>query len=192
LFTLRSIDELPDENLLREKRKNEAKHKFGVQLVKEIKYCRNMALKDQKNPNIKKVQVQTTLPYFDIEYRTILKIIVKNFDKDLDEVPKNKELLLLNKHIFVFERLFGFKFGENKSLSAITNQSYIGLDIIYPEIKDSTDENKLKELQLDKNHSTKVNFYVERENMKKKFHIFTEPSTVINDAQSFVVSLLDQ
>lgn len=133
----------------------------------------------------------TNIPFFDIEYRTVLKIIFKNFDKDLKEIPSNKEYFILNKNIHIFERLFGFKFKENKSVSAITNQSFIGLEIIYPEIKE-VDRNDM--IDADISNPVQIgssDLYLEKQQQKKSFHVFNEPSTIMNDGQAFVVKLLD-
>ena len=150
-----------------------------------------------------KIISNTSLPFFDIEYRTILKIILKNFDNEQENAPKNNEIVLLNKNFHIFERIFGFKFDENKSLSAIKNQSFIGLDLIYPELYDEIqNEGKSKtgtHTESKKNSGTKSNkneigntlnksIFLERENKKKSFHAFNEPSTILTDTQSFIVS----
>ena len=137
------------------------------------------------------VYSNTTVPFFDIEYRTILKAILKNFDKEMNELPANKELFLLNKHRHFFERLFGFKFGEHKSILSINNQSLISLDLLYPDAKDekkihysSTSENEI-DIPV-------KGLYFERENRKKSFHVFDHQSSILNDSQAFLVLLSDQ
>lgn len=124
----------------------------------------------------------SAIPFFDIEYRTVLKIIFKNFDKELAEVPPNKEFFILNKHIHVFERLFGFKFRDNKSVSAITNQSFVGMDLVYPESKETVAEPGEPPLPRESG-----SMYLERQEKKKSFHVFSEESTILTDAQAFEV-----
>ena len=75
----------------------------------------------------------TNIPFFDIDYKTLLRIINKNSEGE--SIPANKELQVFHKNLQIFERLFGFKF-HSKSLSEIKNQSLIALDNIYPEIRE--------------------------------------------------------
>lgn len=171
---------VPDDNLLRERRTNEARREVANRIASEIRARRAAYLKvDAKYKTLS----NTSAPFFDIDYRTVLKIIFKNYDKDLTEVPANKEFFILNKHIHVFERLFGFKFRDNKTLSAINNQSYVGMDMVYPETKEATPE-LTEPATLGKEGG---NHYLERLEKKKAFRVFGEPSTVLSDPHSFHV-----
>lgn len=171
---------MPDESILRERRSNEARREIANQIAAEIRGRRAAYLKI--DPKYKTLS-NTSAPYFDIDFRTVLKIIFKNFDKDLTEVPPNKEFYILNKHIHVFERLFGFKFRDNKSLSAINNQSFVGMDMVYPETKEAAPETH-EPIQAGKAGSS---HYLERLEKKKSFHVFSEPSNLLTDVQAFHV-----
>ena len=188
LFISKFSQKIPDENLLREKRTNQQKKEFAFKIVAQIKKTHN----DFKQIQSKfKNLTNTSIPFFDIEYRTLLKIIIKNFDKDLNEVPPNKEFYILNKNIHIFERLFGFKFRDNKSISAISNQSYFGLEVLYPNIKESDNQDSF---DLENKNCAATNsgsIYLEKQQQKKSFHVFSEPSTIFTDAQAYIVFWLD-
>ena len=100
----------------------------------------------------------TSIPFFDIEYRTLLKIIFKNFEKEMTEVPSNNEVYILNKNVHLFERLFGFKFTDNKSVSAINNQSFFGIEALFPEIKESEEPTS----ENDRSRTSSGNIYLEK------------------------------
>lgn len=172
---------VPDENLLRERLGNDVKTAVAHKIVSEIR-ARKTAY-DQTDPT-KRPPSTTSVPFFDVDYRTVLKIILKNFDKDLAEVPPNKEFFILNKHIYILERLFGFKFSENKTLSAINNQSFVGMDMIYPSVRGADLDHGDHSGPL-KEGSSK---YLEQLERKKSFHVFNEPSTIITDEESFSVN----
>lgn len=177
---------VPEENLLREKRTNEAKKELAGRIAKGIRAAKASLASAQTSPSQRKILSITAVPFFDIEYRTVLKIIFKNYDKDLTEVPSNKEFFILNKHIHTFERLFGFKFRENKTMSAINNQSFVGTDLLYPETKDSEPE------ALDAPQTAHVPRESESYNdmmaVRKSFHVFVEDSTILSDDQAFQVT----
>lgn len=172
---------IPEENLLREKRTNESKKEIANRIVQGIKSAK-FSRGDAKSPG--KIQSHTIIPFFDIEYRTVLKIIFRNYDKDLKEVPSNKEFFILNKHIHTFERLFGFKFRENKTLSAINNQSFVGTDLLYPEIKEADGEHTITPAPRESG-----SHYAEELEMRKSFQVFQGESTILTDDQAFQVDL---
>lgn len=114
-------------NLLSEKVSNEEKLKRAQNIVKTIERIKSELEKKEKNKSL------TTIPFYDIEYKTILSVINKNNEDK--KLTSHKELQLLNRNMHLFERFFGFKFAK-KSLIEINNQSLITLDNIYPEIKE--------------------------------------------------------
>lgn len=171
---------VPDESLLRERRGNDQKTAIVNRMVAEIKARK--AAYDKTEPATRPPST-TCVPFFDVDYRTVLMIILRNFDKDLSEVPPNKEFFILNKHIYVLERLFGFKFTENKTLSAVNNQSFVGMDMIYPSVKEAGPEHADQTAPAKEGSSR----YLEQLERKKSFHVFSEPSTIINDEESFSV-----
>lgn len=72
----------------------------------------------------------TNVSFFDINYKTILKMIIKN--ENISELSTHSELQLLHQNIELFSQLFGFKFDEHKSINQINNQSLVQLENIYP------------------------------------------------------------
>lgn len=174
---------IPEENLLREKRTNEAKKELAARIAQSIRNAKAALGTSQAAQSPGKILSVTAVPFFDIEYRTVLKIIFKNYDKDLTEVPSNKEFFILNKHIHTFERLFGFKFRENKTMSVINNQSFVGMDLLYPATKDA-------ELEApDAPHvARETGSYTDMLAVRKSFHVFADPSTILNDDQAFQVT----
>lgn len=186
--TSKRLKKISDENLLRHRYTNDKKQEMANNVAKQIKRMKT----DFEKIDMKfRLLSNTSIPFFDIEYRTVLKIIIKNFDKELKEIPSNKEFYILNKNIHIFERLFGFKFNEHKNVSAITNQSFIALDVIYPEIKDNQ-SNDATDSDRDLLNGDEPNqIYLQKQQQKKSFHVFSEPSSILNDSQAFVVRLLD-
>lgn len=61
----------------------------------------------------------TNVSFFDIEYKTVLKLIIK--DENIKDLTTHQELQLLHQNIDIFSQLFGFKFDEPKSIDQISN-----------------------------------------------------------------------
>jgi hypothetical protein len=160
---------VPSESLLREKRDNAEKRKWAARIVDAIKAKRDRL---QEIESGLRSMSNTSVPFFDIDYRTVLKMIVRNYDESMAEVPVNKEVVVLNKNIHLFERLFGFKFKEGGTIASINNQSYI----------DSTERGNGERTQ--KSESSKATTFLERQRERDEFRVFAEPSTILSDAQS--------
>lgn len=133
----------------------------------------------------------TNIPFFDIDYRIVLRIMTKSLeDKERMEIPSNKELHIIHQNIHLFERLFGFKFRDNHSIRLINNQSHVTLDRIYPEITDVIEEDTTGLLGDEKvsEAPTISPFHRQKLLRNKDFRILSEASDVINNSQSFFVS----
>lgn len=127
----------------------------------------------------------TNIPFFDIEFKTVLEIINKNSP---DKVPRNKELQVFHKNLKLFERLFGFKFGNRQSLLAINNQSLVTVDNIYPEIREFYDETDFSNL-LDSPTKIKNQDSIDDVMAKnKEFVLLRAKSDIINDKMAFKVN----
>lgn len=121
-------------NLLGEKVSKEYKAMKAKRLLVKIEEKMNVfASKQNDNKDLS----STTIPFFDIDFSTILDIINKN---NQEKIPRNKELQIFHKNLRLFERLFGFNFNNKESLLAINNQSLVTLDNTYPEIREFYDE----------------------------------------------------
>ena len=167
-------------NLLGEKVSKEYKAMKAKRLLNKLE-AKMKAFKS-KNEDQKYLS-STTIPFFDIDFRTILNII----DKNHTEIPRNKELQVFHKNLRLFERLFGYKFGNRQSLLAINNQSLVTLDNIYPEIKDFYDENDFTNL-LDSSTKVKCQDSIDDVMIKnKEFVLLTEKSEIISNTQAYKV-----
>lgn len=71
------------------------------------------------------------MPFFDIEFDNIIHLInrKKEFTDNLNDKQK---VILFNQNLHIFSGVYGFRFGENKSLSGIDNQSFHMLQDIFP------------------------------------------------------------
>jgi len=126
----------------------------------------------------------TNIPFFDIDFRTVLEIINK-FGQE--KIPRNKELQTFHKNLRLFERLFGFKFGNRQSLLSINNQSLVTLDNIYPEIKEFYDETDFSNL-LDSPTKIKPQDTIDDVMQKnKEFILLSEKSEILSENMAFKV-----
>jgi hypothetical protein len=164
-------------NLLSEKITNQEKLLRAKNIVKKIG---EIKIELNKNKESNKCLSLTTIPFYDIEYKTILGILNKNNENT--KLTPHQELQILNRNMHLFERIFGFKFSNN-SLIEINNQSLITLDNIYPEIK---------EFFENPNYSNLLEITDETETKKKKrksddFQILSTPSDLITTSQAFQI-----
>lgn len=166
-------------NLLSEKVSNQDKLNRAKSIVKKIEQIKVELLKKKEvNKSL------TTIPFYDIEYKTILSVINKNNEDK--KLTSHKELQLLNRNMHIFERFFGFKF-EKKSLIEINNQSLITLDNIYPEIKEffeNPNYSNLLDIDPEETESHKKKSSIDK--LKKNdFKILLNKSQIINIEKAF-------
>lgn len=171
-------------NLLGEKVSKEYKAMKAKRLINKLD-AKLQAFKAKDNSQ--KYLSSTTIPFFDIDFRSVMEIINKN---NQEKIPRNKELQIFHKNIRLFERLFGFRFGNRQSLLAINNQSLVTLDNIYPEIKEFYDVNDFGNL-LDSPTKIKPLESIDDVMAKnKEFVLLSSKSEIIKKAQGYKVKLL--
>jgi hypothetical protein len=178
---------VPDESILNSKYNNDDKKKIAQKIVRLIR--RKKLFYEEKSKSMSGTSI-TTIPFFDIDYKTILKIITKTIESgEKLNLTSSKELHTIHQNIHFFERLFGFKFQGNYSLNVINNQSHVTLDRIYPEIVDSDNEGKQQLLQGRQMLPPPSMSLFQRTKLlrNKDFRILNEPSDLINNSQSFLV-----
>ena len=169
-------------NLLGERVSKEYKALKAKRLVTKIEAkVKAFAEKDVNQ----KYLSSTTIPFFDIDFRTVLEIINRN---NQEKIPRNKELQVFHKNLRLFERLFGFRFDNRQSLLAINNQSLVTLDNIYPEIREFYEETDFGNL-LDSPTRIKPQDSIDDVMAKnKEFVLLTEKSDIINDKMAYKVN----
>lgn len=115
--------------MLGERVPNEKKFLKAKRLLSELRKKVESFRKRSKN---EKIVSGTNIPFFDIEYKTVAKLIGGD-EKSLND---QRELQLFHQNLRFFERIFGFDFEGQRSLLLVNNQSLITLDHVYPQIRD--------------------------------------------------------
>ncbi len=163
-------------------------------MANEYKFLKSKRLLDKLKIKIenfnkikqkKKMASSTNIPFFDINYKEMAKLINKDGDQILSDA---KELQIFHQNLRFFERVFGFNFNSNKSLLMIKNQSLITLDHVYPQIRDFNDNkamNTLLDEPVKKDKETTIDNIMES---SKDFKLLSENSGIINTVQAFKVS----
>ena len=66
--------------------------------------------------------------------------LINNHKEFTDHLTEKKKLILFNQNLHVISAIFGYKFLENKNLTAIDNQSFYLLQDIFPTTAKSMSE----------------------------------------------------
>ena len=177
-----------NETLLREKIENNDKKFMGNKIIDRIIEAKGEYDKKVKIAQSTSVSI-TNIPFFDIEYRTVLRLITRTLTEEQELAIEDKKLSLFHQNMHIFERLFGFKFHDNKSLTTINNQSYIALENVFPEIKDIVSDEVTGLLQDDKETipTSLSSFNYIKQKRPDNFQLLTQKSAIINSDQSLKV-----
>ena len=116
-------------SLLGERVPNEKKFLKAKRLLSELR--KKVEAFRKRAKNVKEVS-GTNIPFFDIEYKTVAKLIGGGEESISDQ----RELQLFHQNLRFFDRIFGFDFEGQRSLLLVNNQSLITLDHVYPQIRD--------------------------------------------------------
>jgi hypothetical protein len=130
--------------LFQEELENKFKLKRGFRiknliLEKKKAYLEKLKSTDPKE-NCKKlieytlinlVKTTTNIPFFDIDFNNVLTLI-NNHKEYTDHLEEKKKIILFNQNLHIISAIYGYKFLDNKNLTAIDNQSFYQLHDIFP------------------------------------------------------------
>ena len=109
---------------------------------KQIKAKKIIDLISLRIKNIKNQLSQTNIPYFDINFHSIIKIMTKMNENEILELTQKKEIQIYHQQIEWFERIFGFSFPEShKFISKINNQSLYTINQLFPNLIELNNNN---------------------------------------------------
>lgn len=173
-------------NLLNVKLSEESKAQIANKIIVRIKEKRAKFLEKEK----KEHQLsQTKIPFFDIDFKTMLRIINKD---SKEQLSAQREVQLLQQNLHLFEKFFGFDFGDQRGLSRITNQSLNSIENVYPSIKAFTESPSPDALLLmaDPAKAPSVdNYFKARLLADQGFNILAQKSSIISSTTALLVNL---
>ena len=70
--------------------------------------------------------------------------MINNHKEYTDHLEENKKIILFNQNLHIISAIYGYKFLENKSLTAIDNQSFYLLQDIFPSTSVGVNEESKK------------------------------------------------
>lgn len=168
-------------SLLDEKLSNEVKQAKAKKIVNKIRELQGEAEKKKT----KKISSMTNVSFFDIDYKTILDLIIK--ENKVQNLTSHEELQLLHQNISLLSHIFGFKFQSPKTMVQINNQSLIHLENVFPEIKQFQDQaNKKNLLEIEENLK-KEDSTADKLKKDENFHLMNSTSDIIDIDEGFLI-----
>lgn len=173
-------------NLLNVRIPDEAKSKQADKIVATLLEKRAKFIER----DVKAQQLSLTkIPFFDIDFKSVLRILRKG---DAEPLSAQREVQQLQQNLQIFEKFFGFDFGNQRGLNKISNQSLIAIETLYPSIKRGSEGTEAEHLLQLKEEAKAPSFESAAKAkllVSQGFTILSAPSSIISPAGALMVYL---